>query len=464
MASVAHDGNGYRRLLFFSGGKRRVIHLGKMSAKGADTVLGHVEEIIEARTIGRSMDPETAKWLGGGMKDDKLHAKLVEKGLAPPRQKAGDNTLAAFIDGYIEKRSTGPRPEIKPRTKINLQQVRGNLVAYFKADKPLADVTEGDAEDWRTWLATDRNLGPNTIRRQCGRARQLFRAALKKRLIEVNPFGEMKNVSVMANKAREAFISREVAQKVIDACPDAQWKLLFALSRFGGLRCPSEHLGLRWADINWETERMTVRSPKTEHHEGKGSRVVPIFPELRPYLDAVFCEPGESEFVITRYRDFNGNLRTQLQRIIVKAGVQAWPKLFQNLRSTRQTELAEEFPSHVVCAWMGNSEAVAAKHYLQVTDEHFAKASGPTAQAAHRTAQSEANSTRQAATEEQAEDGKCYTVSLSRQLSEERIPPARLERATPCLEGRCSIHLSYGGEMWDTSNADIIVMDAVHAE
>lgn len=42
--------------------------------------------------------------------------------------------------------------------------------------------------------------------------------------------------------------------------------------------------------------------------------------------------------------------------------------------ASRQTELEEEFPSHVVCAWMGNSERVARRHYLQVTDEHFAKA------------------------------------------------------------------------------------------
>ena len=26
---------------------------------------------------------------------------------------------------------------------------------------------------------------------------------------------------------------------------------------------------------------------------------------------------------------------------------------------------------HVVCAWIGNSEAVAREHYLQVTDAHF---------------------------------------------------------------------------------------------
>ena len=83
--------------------------------------------------------------------------------------------------------------------------------------------------------------------------------------------------------------------------------------------------------------------------------------------------PG-TEFVITRYRDTNSNLRTQLLRILRRAGVQPWPKLFHNLRSSRQTELEETFPSHVVCQWIGNTEKVAATHYLQVTDEHFDRA------------------------------------------------------------------------------------------
>lgn len=76
----------------------------------------------------------------------------------------------------------------------------------------------------------------------------------------------------------------------------------------------------------------------------------------------------------TRYRDRNSNLRTQLERIIQRAGLKPWPKLFQNLRSTRETELAETYPIHVVCAWIGNTEKNAAKYYLQVTDEHFRQA------------------------------------------------------------------------------------------
>jgi hypothetical protein len=118
--------------------------------------------------------------------------------------------------------------------------------------------------------------------------------------------------------------------------------------------------------------RFTVHATKTEHHSGGGLRLVPIFPELHPYLREVFehAEPG-TEFVITRYRQSHQNLRTTLSKIIRRAGLEPWPKLYQNLRSTRETELAESFPLHVVCTWIGNSEPVATKHYLQVTEEHF---------------------------------------------------------------------------------------------
>ncbi len=118
---------------------------------------------------------------------------------------------------------------------------------------------------------------------------------------------------VMGNAKRLYFITREEAAKVLEACPDAQWRLLFALSRYGGLRCPSEHLGLKWGDVDWERNRILVRSPKTEHHAGGESRMIPLFPELLSHLLEVFSQPNPGEYVISRYRDTNGNLRTQLR-------------------------------------------------------------------------------------------------------------------------------------------------------
>ena len=75
--------------------------------------------------------------------------------------------------------------------------------------------------------------------------------------------------------------------------------------------------------------------------------------------------------MITRYRVGNANLRTQFDRIVRQAGVDPWPKPFHNLRASRETELAERFPLHVVCGWIGNTAKVAARHYLQTTPEHF---------------------------------------------------------------------------------------------
>ena len=71
---------------------------------------------------------------------------------------------------------------------------------------------------------------------------------------------------------------------------------------------------LKWTDIDWVNGRFVVSSPKTEHHEGHESRVVPLFPELLPHVHEAFeqAEPG-TEFCITRYRDQKVNLRTRLQ-------------------------------------------------------------------------------------------------------------------------------------------------------
>jgi len=40
-----------------------------------------------------------------------------------------------------------------------------------------------------------------------------------------------------------------------------------------------------------------------------------------------------------------------------------------------ETELADQFPAHVASEWIGYSVAVAVKHYLQVTEDHFKQAS-----------------------------------------------------------------------------------------
>jgi len=57
---------------------------------------------------------------------------------------------------------------------------------------------------------------------------------------------------------------------------------------------------------------------------------------------------------------------------VENAGLVTWPKLFQNLRSSCETEwLDAGMPAHVVANWLGHSVQVQNNSYAQVDDHHF---------------------------------------------------------------------------------------------
>jgi len=284
MASVIRDKNGRKRIGFTAGdGTRKSLRLGKATLRQAEAVKVRVEQLVMASAgITGVLDDKTAKWLTG--LDEVMYGKLAAVGLVAPRTSA---ELGAFVTGYIQERK-----DVKAGTATFYGHTRRNLIDFFGAGKPLREIMPGNADQWRLYLL-GQGLAENTVRRRCGMAKQFFRVAARRGLIPSNPFEDLK-ASVKGNPKRLYFISREEAEKVLEACPDAQWRLIFALCRYGGLRCPSEVLRLRWTDVDWDHNRFCVHSPKTEHHEGGESRMVPIFPELLLYLREVFenAEPG----------------------------------------------------------------------------------------------------------------------------------------------------------------------------
>jgi len=164
--------------------------------------------------------------------------------------------------------------------------------------------------------------------------------ARKRKLIDSNPFAEV-TAKATARQDRQYFVTREETEQLLTVCNPA-WRLIVALARYGGLRCPSEVLSLRWSGIDWDAGRIVVESPKTAHHPGKGCRVIPLFPELRPILVEAFeLAPEGAEYVVGGdYRQSaltpsgwrNCNLRTHFERLVKRAGLKPWLRLFHNLR------------------------------------------------------------------------------------------------------------------------------------
>lgn len=416
MASISREPNGRKTIQFVTGdGKRKSIRLGKVSQRIAEEIKVRVEALLAAAVSGYAIDNETAAWVA--RLSEELAGKLAAAGLIPKREAA---KLGDFLDAYIARRS-----DVKPNTRRNLEAAAARLVEYFGREKGLRDINAGDADGWLVWLR--RKYANGTAGRTVKRAKQFFRAALRSKAIAENPFADVKAPS-QVNESRKHFVTQEIIKKVIDACPDAEWRLIVALSRFGGMRCPSEHLSLEWSDVDWEKNRFRVHSPKTEHLDDGGDRWVPIFPELRPYLEEAFdtAAPG-TVHVINRYRDAGCNLRTQMLRIIKRAAVKPWPKLFQNLRASRETELAATYPIHVVCAWIGNTEMVAMKHYLQVPDDYFIQAAAGAAKSGA--------SALQNAVQQPAAPSRTVSPETTKALPEQGFLP---DHAAPCETVQCT--------------------------
>lgn len=383
MASLPKSKNGNQIIQFTAAdGKRRTLRLGKVPLKTAREIKLKVEALNAAQIAQISVEQEVAVWIREiREKSPLLYDKIAGVKLLPKREETEETSLADFIASYIANRT-----DVKPGTAIAYRNTERCLIEYFGGEKSMLDITPADVKDWRRWLGKPRSnekstengqgLAPNTVRRRCGIARQFFNDALERRLIAENPFARMKDVSVQSNRSRDRFVTLAETELLINACPDTQFKLIIALNRYGGLRCPSEILELRWNDIHWDRERMTVRSPKTAHHgEGHGERVIPLWPEIRPYLEAAWNDaPDGTEFVITKYRRSDANLRTRLTRIIRRAGMTPWPKVFQNMRASCATDLAKSHPGYVAANWLGHSQKVAATHYWQVTDDDFKQA------------------------------------------------------------------------------------------
>jgi integrase len=377
MASLCSDsgkrGNTYRVLVGTAKTGRHTIRLGRVTKKIAETAKRMIESLESAKAAGHSVDRETAEWVG--RVSDEIHDRLFRAGLVPRRETAvqGIITLGRHLEQYF-----GTLGKQKPNTARNYARARRLLEEHFGKDRTLDSITEGDADGYRRWLL-DR-YAPASASVDLRRARQFLKAAVRRRLIATNPFADVP-CGTQVNDARIVYVSAEDVERVIASCPDNDWRLVFALPRFGGVRFPSEVVDLKWEDVDWAQNCFTVHEKKVEHHLGRGRRVVPIFTELRPHLERAYREraPG-AVYVLPRARG-GRYLGTHAKRLVQQAGVKVWPKLFVNMRGSCSDDLERRgVAEKAINAWIGNTAHLRRRHYHAVRPEDWAAVTGKAAQ------------------------------------------------------------------------------------
>ena len=92
--------------------------------------------------------------------------------------------------------------------------------------------------------------------------------------------------------------------------------------------------------------------------------------------------PSGAKSIVIREKCFKyfspsiGSFLWQVHKIIVRAGHKPWPRLFQNLRGSCETDWVGVHPAHEVASWLGHSPSIAARHYLKHKDLHVQAATG----------------------------------------------------------------------------------------
>lgn len=229
------------------------------------------------------------------------------------------------------------------------------LTEHF-ATRSIRSITPTDAADFRTWLET--RYAQALIAGHIKKIKRVFRQAVTDGLIYSSPIEEIVAGS-QTNTSRLQFVTRREFGRVLLACPTDEWKLLIMLVRFGAIRNPSETFKLKWEHIRWEDSEIDVPGSKGRGDEVRW-RAVPIFKELAKYLRK--CYDPNQEFVINQIGGTPPNVRDHFQRIIKRAGLEPWPRIWHNFRASRDSELSTVLEIHEVASIMGNTPKVSLLH------------------------------------------------------------------------------------------------------
>jgi integrase len=261
--------NNQRRNIYLS-----AKHYREQTAKGLKE---KIERLLYDRRNGHFMpDKMLANWLATLPAEQQ--AKLANAGLIHVEK---SRTCQEVWDSFLKHRAQTVKPS-------SLTVYRHNQTVFFETfspNTPIESITVDDLLNWKAALLA--NNASATVAGYIGVTRMVFDWAVEQDWLRKNPAKKIPQGS-FANRENDRVISMAEYAKLLEACPNQEWRTIRAWARIGGLRCPSELKRLRWSDVNWAENRFLVRPSKTERYEEHRERIIPLFPELRIELDRLF--------------------------------------------------------------------------------------------------------------------------------------------------------------------------------
>ncbi len=340
MATLLKRGRSFIVQFARGDGSRPTVTIGKVPKSVALTFKSRIESLLACRQFSVSIDRDLTQWIIS--LDPMMQMRLARADLV-------DEKVIARVGPFFKEWLKSREAKSCKATQSRQRNAHEFLCSRVGADRLVCKVTEADAIAVRDALI-EAGYAEATTRKRCSDMKSMFKHALQRHIISRNPFDAVATAATATEK--KAFIDDAVARAILEQITDPTLRLMFLLSRYGGLRVPSEAMRMTWEDIDFDNQRILI------HGKGGRDRVCPLWPQIESTLVEIFADAPEGEPRILPALPTRSHVvwTKRLRHAAERAGVTLWQRPWHNMRSTRQTELEDEFPTHVVCAWIGNSE------------------------------------------------------------------------------------------------------------
>lgn len=292
-----------------------------------------------------------------------------------------------YIWHWIDKKATDKKKPVRPNTLAGYKQMnRLYIEPYFKKrNMYLEDIKVKDINNFYDYLLD--YVGVNTVKHVNSNMNSIFKLAVKEELVEYNPVANADSLP-KEKKFKGAIYDEELLTNLIKISIGTVLEAPIILTAKYGLR-RSEVLGLRWQDIDFKKETLSICHTAIGGLEGlyyvdntkseTSNRTLPLFTDVKEYLFKLKSEQERNKQTLgVQYSDNDYVCKWEDGRPITPDYLShAFPKLLQknNLPQIRFHDLRHSVASEMinkgvaienVKQWLGHSDISTTEIYIHL--------------------------------------------------------------------------------------------------
>ncbi len=344
--------------------------------------MGSIREIIkknesksyhaEVRLKGHSPERATFRTKSAAKKWIQDTESAIRDGRYRQLSESKKHTLANLIDRFIKYwLPRFPKREKKQTSLLNWWQSQLGYVVLSDLSPSL--IAEKRDELFHGMTIRKKRRSPATVNRYLASLSTALGVAVKEwQWLEDNP---MKRVSKLKEpQGRTRYLSYEERIRLLEACQASSNPHLFIIVNLAlqtGMR-RGEILNLRWEDINFATNTITLQQTKNGHR-----RILPLTDALKALFEksSTFGNAGQTHiFTQINWKNKRGVVDIRSAFDVALRTAQIKDFCFHDLRHTAASHLAMNNASQSeIMAILGHKSAQMSQRYTHFQQDHLAQ-------------------------------------------------------------------------------------------